>query len=174
MSIRAGGAGETGGGARRRMWEITTGSPGETQTLGRLFGEAARPGTVLCLDGDLGAGKTTFVQGLADGLGVSGPVASPTFTLVCEYRGRFPLYHVDVYRLGEEAAEEPLGLEEYLEGDGVMAIEWSRWVEPLLPEDRVSIRIERPPGATGRALTLRARGSRHEALLEEVMRRWPG
>jgi tRNA threonylcarbamoyladenosine biosynthesis protein TsaE len=111
---------------------------------------------------------------------VDEPITSPTFTIVCEYEGRLPLYHVDVYRLGERAADEPLGLEEYLEGDGVTAVEWAEWLEPLLPEERLVVRIEtlgdetNGPDTSGlrRILHFEARGARPAALLEEVVRRW--
>lgn len=177
------------GGLPEAVWETRTASPEKTRALGRLVGERAEAGDVLCLTGGLGAGKTTFVQGLAEGLGVQEPVASPTFTIVCEYKGRLPLYHADVYRLGEKAAEEPLGLEEYLEGDGVAAVEWAEWLEPLLPRERLTVRIEVLPGEPaspgsgvpggdpvetgGRRIRLEARGIRYVALLEEVVARWP-
>lgn len=160
------------GAAQLQAWRTTTRSPGETRALGRLLGKVAKPQTSVCLIGDLGAGKTTFVQGLAEGLGISGPVTSPTFTIVSEYQGRLPLYHADVYRLGEAAAEEPLGLEEYFEGNGVAVVEWAEWVEPLLPDDRLTIRIERAGEANARVVDMAASGPRHRALLREVIRRW--
>lgn len=108
--------------------------------LGRLL----KAGDCLALYGDLGVGKTTFTQGLAMGLGVAGAVDSPTFTLVKEYRGRLPLYHMDLYRL--EEAEEELGLDEYWEGDGVTVVEWPEVMAPMLPEDRLEIHIRREVG----------------------------
>jgi len=110
------------------------------QFAGRLASLAA-PGAVLALDGDLGAGKTRFAQAFADGLGVSEVVNSPTFTIIKEYEtGKLPFYHMDVYRLSLEEADE-LGLEEYFEGDGVTLVEWASLIGPLLPEERLEIRI---------------------------------
>ncbi|MBX6396018.1 MAG: tRNA (adenosine(37)-N6)-threonylcarbamoyltransferase complex ATPase subunit type 1 TsaE [Alicyclobacillaceae bacterium] len=174
------GAGSPGGVSGWKTWRVSSTSAEHTQALGRLIGEGAQPGDVVCLHGGVGAGKTTFVQGIARGLGVDEPITSPTFTIVCEYAGRLPLYHVDVYRLGKRAAEEPLGLEEYLEGDGVTAVEWAEWLEPLLPEERLVVRIEAPGDETAghdtsglrRVLHFEARGARPAALLEEVVRRW--
>jgi len=105
-------------------------SPAETESLGENFGRAAKRGWVIALSGDLGAGKTQFVKGLARGLGISARVHSPTFTLVAEYTGgRLPLFHLDLYRL--ETAEEILsaGIEEFLQPDGVAVIEWADKLE---------------------------------------------
>mgnify|MGYP001258209443 CR=1 FL=1 len=110
------------------------------ERLGRLLAA----GDCVALYGGLGVGKTTFTQGLAWGLGVKKAVNSPTFTLVKEYHGRLPLYHMDLYRL--DYTSEELGLEEYWEGDGVTVIEWPEVVDPLLPEDRLDIRIGREDG----------------------------
>ncbi len=108
------------------MAELISKSPAETETLGEQFGRAARRGQVIALSGDLGAGKTQFVRGLARGLGILGRVHSPTFTLVNEYGGgRLKLFHLDLYRL--ETAEQILsaGIEEYLSPDGVSVVEWA-------------------------------------------------
>ncbi len=116
------------------MLTIVTRSAGETLSLGRRLGRLLGPGTVLALRGELGAGKTCFVQGLARGLGVKEDhVVSPTFVLVREYRGRLPLYHIDLYRLSAGREVESLGLEEYLEGEGVCAVEWAEKAEGILP-----------------------------------------
>ena len=108
------------------MVEFISKSPAETEALGEQFGRSAQRGTVIALSGDLGAGKTQFVRGLARGLGISGRVHSPTFTLVNEYGGgRLKLFHLDLYRL--ETAEQILaaGIEEYLKPEGVSVIEWA-------------------------------------------------
>lgn len=102
---------------------ITT-SAAQTRALGAALGQAARPGDVLCLEGPLGVGKTVLVQGLADGLGAAEPATSPSFTLIHEHRGRLPLYHIDLYRISPAQVGD-LFIEEYLEGDGVVAIEWA-------------------------------------------------
>lgn len=113
-----------------------------TDELAAKLAAIVQAGTVITLDGDLGAGKTRFSQGFARGLGVEGIVNSPTFTIIKEYEGRFPFYHMDVYRISLEDAED-LGLDEYFYGDGVTLIEWSKLIEDILPEDRLEIRIER-------------------------------
>jgi tRNA threonylcarbamoyladenosine biosynthesis protein TsaE len=116
-------------------------SAGATQALAARIAERATPGTVIALSGELGAGKTCFVQGLAAGLGVDGPVTSPTFVLIAEHAGRFPLYHVDLYRTQSLEEIRGLGLEELLDGRGVTAIEWAEKAEPLLPARTIHIRL---------------------------------
>jgi tRNA threonylcarbamoyladenosine biosynthesis protein TsaE len=111
---------------------ISTG-PDETRAFARQMATQLGPGTVLALHGDLGAGKTCFVQGLAAGLDVQQPVSSPTYTLVNEYRGRLPLYHVDLYRLHSADAALDMGLDEYLDGAGITAIEWPERAAAVLP-----------------------------------------
>ena len=124
--------------------EYTSNSPQETFTLGKRLGEQAKPGEVYCLDGDLGVGKTIFTQGFAAGLGIDEPVNSPTFTIVQIYEeGRIPLYHLDVYRIGDISEMDEIGYEDYFYGDGVCLIEWANLIEELLPERYVEIRIEK-------------------------------
>lgn len=123
---------------------IETYSPQETYQLGKTLGQQARPGQVYCLDGDLGVGKTVFTQGFAAGLDIEGPVNSPTFTIIQVYEeGRLPLYHFDVYRIGDVEEMEEVGYEEYFYGEGVCLIEWSALIEEILPETVVSITIEK-------------------------------
>jgi tRNA threonylcarbamoyladenosine biosynthesis protein TsaE len=124
---------------RRRL---TTDSADATRALGARLGQAACPGDVIALSGDLGAGKTCLVQGLAAGLGVGGLVTSPTFVLVAEYAGRLPLYHVDLYRTSSLEEIRALGLEEMLHGDGVTVIEWAEKAVPILPARTIYVRIE--------------------------------
>lgn len=127
---------------RRLQTEWVTHSPEETQALAATVAEHLHPGDVLTLEGDLGTGKTTFSQGLAQGLGITEPIASPTFTLIKEYHsGRIPLYHMDAYRL--EGEGEELGWEEYFHGDGVCLVEWASRIESWLPQDRMAIHIDR-------------------------------
>ena len=123
------------------MTEILTSSEEETAAAGARLGASLQAGAVLLLYGNLGAGKTAFVRGLARGLGAQDDdVTSPTFTIVQEYSGRVTLYHVDLYRL-EEREVDDLGLEELVLGDGVVAIEWAeRWRER--PDDAIEVRIE--------------------------------
>jgi tRNA threonylcarbamoyladenosine biosynthesis protein TsaE len=112
-----------------------------TRALAAGIARRATPGTVIALSGDLGAGKTCFIQGLAAGLGVDGPVTSPTFIMIAEYAGRLPLYHVDLYRTESLGEIRRLGLEELLDGPGFTAIEWAEKAEALLPDRAVRVRI---------------------------------
>lgn len=121
-----------------------TASPGETRQLGYDMGKCACAGQVYCLDGDLGTGKTVFAQGFAAGLGVDGPVNSPTFTILQVYEdGRLPLYHFDVYRIGDVEEMDEIGYEDCFYGEGVCLVEWSELVREILPEDAVHVRIEK-------------------------------
>lgn len=116
----------------------------ETYALGKKIGERAKPGMVLSLIGDLGVGKTVFTQGLAKGLGIEGPISSPTFTIVQVYEeGRLPFYHFDVYRIGDIEEMDEIGYEDYFYGDGVSLIEWANLIEEILPEDIVRVTIEK-------------------------------
>ena len=116
----------------------------DTFNLGKRLGEAARAGQVYCLDGDLGVGKTVFTQGFAKGLGIEGPVSSPTFTIIQQYdEGRLPLYHFDVYRIGDISEMDEIGYEDCFYGDGVSLIEWSSLIGEILPDQLTQIRIEK-------------------------------
>ena len=118
----------------------------ETWELGKKAGELAKPGMVIALDGDLGVGKTVFTQGFADGLGIEEPVNSPTFTIVQIYEeGRLPLYHFDVYRIGDVEEMEEIGYDDYFFGNGVCLIEWAELIQELIPEQAIRIRIEKDP-----------------------------
>ena len=124
--------------------ERATNSPEETWELGRELGSRAVPGQVYCLDGDLGVGKTVFTQGFACGLGIEGPVNSPTFTILQQYDdGWMPLYHFDVYRIGDVSEMDEIGYEDCFYGDGVCLIEWSQLIPEILPENVIRIRIEK-------------------------------
>ena len=130
------------------MSVINTDTPEETYAIGQLLGSLLLPGQVVCLFGELGAGKTRFAQGVARGLGVAAPVTSPTFTLINEYNGRCPVYHMDFYRLSDPLELEDLGYAEYFYGAGVTLIEWPERAMELLPEARldVIIRLAADPG----------------------------
>ena len=124
------------------MWE--TNGPQETFEIGKQLGLEAKPGEVYCLDGDLGVGKTVFTQGFASGLGITEPVNSPTFTIVQQYEeGRLPLYHFDVYRIGDVEEMDEIGYEDCFYGEGVCLIEWSTLIQEILPEDTIHITIEK-------------------------------
>ena len=123
---------------------IETGSPEETFELGKKRGSLAKPGQVYTLTGDLGTGKTVFTQGVAAGLGITEPVNSPTFTIVQVYEeGRLPFYHFDVYRIGDIEEMEEIGYDDYFFGNGICLIEWAELIEEILPEDRISITIQK-------------------------------
>ena len=123
---------------------IETRSPEETFELGKKIGEAAKPGQVYTLNGDLGVGKTVFTQGVAAGLGITEPVSSPTFTIVQVYEeGRLPFYHFDVYRIGDIEEMEEIGYDDYFFGEGICLIEWAELIRDILPEKRIEITIEK-------------------------------
>ena len=125
---------------------IETENPEETFALGQKIGRAATPGQVYTLTGDLGVGKTVFTQGVASGLGITEPVNSPTFTIVQVYEeGRLPFYHFDVYRIGDIEEMEEIGYDDYFFGEGICLIEWAELIKEILPENRISITIEKDP-----------------------------
>lgn len=113
----------------------------ETLTIASEFAKTLIEGDVLCMYGDLGAGKTAFVQGLAKGLGIDEHITSPTFTIVNEYEGTLPLYHFDVYRIADSDEMYEVGFDEYVYGEGVSVIEWCELIEDILPEKRYNITI---------------------------------
>ena len=135
-------------------------SPEETFEFGKELGKQAKAGTVICLDGELGVGKTVFTQGFAKGLGVTEHVNSPTFTIVQEYEeGRLPFYHFDVYRIGYIEEMDEIGYEDYFYGYGVCLIEWAELIEELIPKKHTAIRIEKDleKGFDYRKITLEER-----------------
>ena len=135
---------------------VTLASLEDTERFGRLIAKNAKPGTVIALSGDLGAGKTTLTQAIAKELGVSEPVTSPTFTLIQEYTdGRLPLYHFDVYRLESEEELADIGCEEYFYGKGVSVVEWADKAGSLIPEDAVWIDLAYGEGETERIARIR-------------------
>ena len=126
------------------MQLFETKGPEETYQFGKELGEKATPGQVYCLDGDLGTGKTVFAKGFAAGLGIDGPVNSPTFTILQVYEnGRLPLYHFDVYRIADPEEMDEIGYEDCFYGEGVCLVEWSELIEELIPEDAIHITIEK-------------------------------
>lgn len=132
---------------------LTTSSPEETRQLGKRLGQAARPGDVFLLEGPFGAGKTVLVQGLAEGLDIAGPVASPSFVIVSQHQGRLPLYHVDLYRLEHPEPSLLEALEEYMGDDAVTVVEWSERLPQDLRHGATILRLT-PTGETERAITL--------------------
>lgn len=137
-----------------------------TIAYGYQLGQLLQPQDLILLDGDLGAGKTTLTQGIAQGLGIKRPIKSPTFTLIREYQsGRIPLYHMDMYRLENSSADE-LGLSEYFNGDGAVVIEWSQFIKDVLPTSylRIVLKQQQP---TSRELNFQALGRRYQQLLQQ-------
>ena len=143
------------------MLEVTTESPEETRILGAALAPLLVPGDVVSLTGDLGAGKTVFVQGLAAALGVQGRVTSPTFTIVHEYEGRYPILHLDIYRLDSFQEVIDLGFEDLLDPSAIVVVEWGEAVAPLLPQRHLEIALRRDDPTTEddrRTVRFRARG----------------
>ncbi|MBI3332761.1 MAG: tRNA (adenosine(37)-N6)-threonylcarbamoyltransferase complex ATPase subunit type 1 TsaE [Candidatus Omnitrophica bacterium] len=135
----------------------------QTRRLGAMLARRLKPCDVVALTGEIGAGKTTFVQGIAEGLGVAaGSVASPSFVLVREYQGRIPLFHADLFRLDRLPEAQRVGLEEYYDGGGVTVIEWANRVPEILPEEYLEIRFEMIDPKS-RRLNWVPRGPRYEA-----------
>lgn len=122
-----------------KHYKIETRSEDETIRLAEKLASLLKPGDVITLEGDLGAGKTTFTKGIARGLGVKRVVNSPTFTIVKEYSGELPLYHMDVYRL--EDSDEDIGFSDYFDGDGISVVEWAQYIKDYLPGDYLNINI---------------------------------
>jgi tRNA threonylcarbamoyladenosine biosynthesis protein TsaE len=148
--------------------ELRTATAQDTREVGAAIAGLLRPGDAVALTGELGAGKTTFVQGAARRLGVDGPVVSPTFTLVREYEGRVPVIHVDVYRLDRVQEVIDLDLEER-SSDGVTFVEWGDAVDALLPEDRLIVELTAPdPASEARRLRVHAVGDEWQARWDEL------
>ena len=151
---------------------IQTDSPEATRALAAALGAVLEAGDVVALVGDLGAGKTAFAQGLASGLGVVGPVTSPTFTIVQEYDGRLPVAHVDVYRLNSVQDLYDLGFDELVDDGRVTIVEWGDLVTPALPADHLVVRIDPGAADTERVVELSFEGARwrsRRAAIEQTL-----
>ncbi|MFC7746020.1 tRNA (adenosine(37)-N6)-threonylcarbamoyltransferase complex ATPase subunit type 1 TsaE [Lentibacillus kimchii] len=147
-------------------YSIRTRSEDETAQFAQQLAELLKPGDVLTLEGDLGAGKTAFAKGLASGLGVTRIVNSPTFTIIKEYSGELPLYHMDVYRL--EDSDEDIGFEEYFHGDGICVVEWAHFIQDYLPSEYLTVSIDYVDDYT-RLLKLFPRGAHFESVAADVI-----
>lgn len=148
---------------------IASGSPAETTAIGCSLGRLLEPGDIVCLEGDLGAGKTCLARGIADGLGADpAEVSSPTFTLAQEYSGRIPVYHLDLYRLASTDDVEDAGLHEYIGGDGVAIIEWPGVYARLESMHRLVVEIANRHGDDTRELRITAHGDRLSSILKEM------
>ena len=151
------------------MESLTLTNRDATIALGKKIGQQLVAGDVLVLDGDLGAGKTTFTKGLAAGLEIPDIIKSPTFTIIHEYQdGRLPLYHMDAYRL-ENGGAEDLGLEEYFDGDGVSVVEWAEFVEDELPADFLAILFKRTDDDNTRVLEFEPHGQHFDQIVKSVV-----
>ena len=150
--------------------KLITRSPEETQALGEALGMAAHSGDLILLWGELGAGKTCLVQGIARGLDVQDPVRSPTFVLMTQHKGRLMLYHIDLYRLDDLREVEDLGLDDYIEGDGMCVVEWADKAMPFFPREHLVVELTHR-GGRRRLVQLTAQGDRYTVLLEQVRQR---
>ena len=128
---------------KQMISQIKSEGPEQTWAVAAALMESLEPGTVIALHGDLGAGKTCFIQGLAVAMGITDPITSPTYTLIGEYEGRMKLNHIDLYRLANSVEALGIGLEEYLDSDGITAIEWAERAEEILPESMLHVSIEK-------------------------------
>ena len=147
-------------------YKITTHSELETVEIAQNFESEKFPNMVICLDGELGSGKTVFTKGIANALGIKESITSPTFSIIKEYYGELPLYHMDVYRL--DGNTEGTGIEEYFTKGGVVVIEWSKMIEDILPEERLEIKFK-VLDENKRLLVFTPYGEKYEELCEAVL-----
>ncbi|WP_250672888.1 tRNA (adenosine(37)-N6)-threonylcarbamoyltransferase complex ATPase subunit type 1 TsaE [Paraclostridium ghonii] len=138
----------------------------QTREIGFKLGQLLTPKSVVCLIGDLGAGKTTMTKSLAKSLEVDDDITSPTFTIVNEYEGKIPLYHFDVYRIGSSDEMYDIGFDEYINGDGVCIIEWANLIEDILPDEYLYIEINYKE--SGREMILTPKGEKYEEIVKEL------
>lgn len=148
-------------------YKITTHSELETIELAQNFETEKFPNMIICLDGELGSGKTMFTKGIANGLGIEETITSPTFTIIKEYStGEMPLFHMDVYRL--DGNTDGVGIEEYYNKDGIVIIEWAKTIQDILPDERLDIRFKVIDEYT-RVLVITPYGKKYEELCEAVL-----
>lgn len=147
-------------------YQIKTYTILETTQLAQRLAVLLNPGDLITLDGELGAGKTTFTKGIGAGLGVKRTISSPTFTIVKEYEGELPLYHMDAYRLKD--SDEDIGFEEYFAGEGITVVEWARYIEEFLPNERLIIHISYIDERI-RAIDLTPVGEHYQWVVKELM-----
>ncbi len=147
-------------------YKITTRSERETIEIAQNFESEKFPNMIICLDGELGSGKTIFAKGIANALGINETITSPTFTIIKEYNGELPLYHMDVYRL--DGNTEGVGIEEYFTKGGVVVIEWAETIKDILPSERLDIKFK-IVDENKRLLILTPHGKKYEDLCEAVL-----
>lgn len=142
-------------------------SPQETQQVGMQLGKLSQPGDVFLLVGGLGAGKTCLTQGIAWGLGIEGYAASPSFVLINQYRGRIPLYHIDLYRLDSIEEVNELGLDDYLYSNGVCVVEWAEKAWAVLPRENLTVEMSFLSD-TSRSITIKPNGKRYIEMISQL------
>ena len=147
-------------------YKLTTRSEMETIEIAQNLESEKFPNMIICLNGELGSGKTVFTKGIANALGIKESITSPTFTIIKEYEGELPLYHMDVYRLNGNV--EGTGIEEYFTKGGVVVIEWADTIKDILPEERLDIKFK-VVGENTRVLVLKPYGKKYEELCEAVL-----
>ena len=147
-------------------YKLVTNSELETIEIAQNIESEKFPNMVICLNGELGSGKTMFVKGIANALGINEVITSPTFNIIKEYDGELPLYHLDVYRLDE--ASNDIGIEEYFSKGGVVVIEWAENIKDILPEERLDVKIK-VLGENKRSLVFKPYGQKYEELCEAVL-----
>ena len=156
---------------RAASLRVVSHSPEHAKNIGKEIGRRAHRGSVIALCGNLGAGKTVFAQGVAAGLGVNAPVTSPTFVIINEYEGRYPFYHVDVYRLTSSEDMRELGYEEYFYGDGVTVVEWAQKIEDLLPEEHLRVELK-VIGESDREIAFMPFGQKYVELVRRLVNKF--
>ena len=150
----------------RMEYKITTRNEMETIEIAQNFESEKFPNMIICLNGELGSGKTIFTKGIANALGITETITSPTFTIIKEYNGELPLYHMDVYRL--DGNTEGLGIEEYFSKGGVVIIEWADTIKDILPNERLDIKFK-VVDENKRILIIKPYGKKYEDLCEAVL-----
>ena len=149
-------------------YKFTSKNEMNTIELAQNFESEKFPNMIICLNGELGSGKTVFTKGIANALGIKESITSPTFTIIKEYEGELPLYHMDVYRLNGNV--EDTGIEEYFTKGGVVVIEWADTIQDILPEERLDIKFKLVEGNENtRVLILKPHGQKYEELCEAVL-----
>lgn len=148
------------------MLKLISNSAEETLNIGERLGKFVNSGSIICLSGDLGAGKTALTQGIAKGMEVEDYVTSPTYTIINEYQGRIPLYHFDVYRLNDVEEMYELGYEEYFFGDGAVVVEWADIVRDIIPAERLWITILQGKDENTREIILEPTGEAYDKLVK--------
>jgi tRNA threonylcarbamoyladenosine biosynthesis protein TsaE len=153
-----------------KMIQIRTSSVEQTFNVGKYLGQVLKRGDIICLIGGLGVGKTAFTGGIADALGIKGYITSPTFTIVNEYKGSIPLYHFDVYRIADPEEMFEIGFDEYIDGSGIVVIEWADLIKEVLPAEHILVKIEKDMenGENKRIITIEFKGDVDVKHLEEI------